>query len=123
MQAWADLVANANSTDAATGAAVEGDLADLDEVTLFKRFPDDAAAVEEALLRFAGMAHPAARAMEVLLTRPPPSTGKSFLDHEKDLDYDCAMVLDDDEARDEKDCDEQGDDAEFKLCDEEPLLG
>jgi len=43
---------------------------DIEEAVLFEMFPDDTDAVEDALRRFAGLAHQAARALEALLARP-----------------------------------------------------
>jgi hypothetical protein len=79
------------------------ELAEVDEVTLFEMFPEDADAVEEALRRFAGMDHQAGRALEALLARPSTGTAKVALDAEDNLDYDRAPSVeaseDDDEGR------------------------
>eukprot|EP00435_Cladocopium_sp_Y103_P035674 s762_g9.t1 len=76
---------------------------DIPEAVLFEMF-DDAKAVEEALLRFAGSSHQAARALEALLARPDTKA----VEGEDDLDYDCA----DQEAGD-------GWEAEIEAADEE----
>eukprot|EP00928_Gymnodinium_smaydae_P075244 TRINITY_DN5824_c0_g1_i1.p1 TRINITY_DN5824_c0_g1~~TRINITY_DN5824_c0_g1_i1.p1 ORF type:complete len:1306 (-),score=362.37 TRINITY_DN5824_c0_g1_i1:108-4025(-) len=65
---------------------------DIPEAALFEMFPDDAAAVEETLLRFAGLPHASARALEALLARPTAAGAKAVLEVEDDLDYDYVPV-------------------------------
>eukprot|EP00931_Biecheleriopsis_adriatica_P064713 TRINITY_DN39439_c0_g1_i3.p1 TRINITY_DN39439_c0_g1~~TRINITY_DN39439_c0_g1_i3.p1 ORF type:complete len:928 (-),score=251.86 TRINITY_DN39439_c0_g1_i3:2-2689(-) len=66
---------------------------DINEAMLFEMFPDATAAVEESLLRFAGMPHQGARALEALLARPE---SKAVAEGEDELDYDCAPLGDED---------------------------
>jgi len=66
--------------------AEESDWEDIEEAVLFEMFPDDCSAVEECLLRFAGLKHQGARALEALLARPLRKMSAA----EDDLDYDLA---------------------------------
>ncbi|CAE7362521.1 SETX [Symbiodinium natans] len=87
---------------------------DVHEAVLFEMFPEDTPAVEEALLRFAGTPHQAARALEALLARPE---AKARLEGEDDLDYDCASLAEEDEPweweEEEEEWDEDAQDAMY----------
>ncbi|CAE7456355.1 unnamed protein product [Symbiodinium sp. CCMP2456] len=89
---------------------------DLHEAVLFEMFPEDTPAVEEALLRFAGTPHQAARALEALLARPE---AKAMAEGEDDLDYDRASFADEDGPVDWEDEEEWDEDAEDEWEEEE----
>lgn len=74
---------------------VDEQWADVSEAMLFEMFPDDVEDVEDALLRFAGLPHAAARALEALLARPSQSASKTILAAEDALDYDCVDANED----------------------------
>eukprot|EP00434_Breviolum_minutum_P036674 symbB.v1.2.032508.t1/scaffold3910.1/size48445/1 len=85
---------------------------DIHEAVLFEMF-DDAKAVEEALLRFAGSSHQAARALEALLARAETKA----VEGEDDLDYDCAdQVAELQEDWDDEEVEEGGINEEMWCC-------
>ncbi|CAE7940687.1 HCS1 [Symbiodinium sp. KB8] len=89
---------------------------DVHEAVLFEMFPEETPAVEEALLRFAGTPHQAARALEALLARPE---AKAMAEGEDDLDYDRASFADEDGPVDWEDEEEWDEDAEDEWEEEE----
>lgn len=90
-EAAPETLQRTSETQAPDQAPAEYEWADVSEAMLFEMFPDDADAVEEALLRFAGVPHAAARAFEALLARSSTTAAKRMLDAEDDLDYDCVF--------------------------------